>query len=389
VTQVRRVIQQSFYNNPDGYPPIVNGIRLLSRHGFQVRLLCREDGKTWNVAYPTDAQIIRLDTRGYGTWQEYLQFVYRVLRQADPNSGVFIGHDMHGLLPARLLAWRYHRPLIYHCHDFVDCPRNLGWGGKVVKVFEQLFGRTANVVIVPDKDRAGVVERELHLRRPILVVANAPLSGEWPKSLVLQQSLADQGKNFERILFRQGRIGAGHGLEMTVRSMPLWKDPNWGFVIMGPADPVYATWLRQLAKELHVAERLVILSPVRYDDVASFTAGANVGHALYDPIHINNVHITTASNKIMEYMAAGLPLLVSDQPTLRAFVEKHQCGLAANETSPESIAAAVNTLLGDLPSAEAMGKAARVAFEQEFCYERQFAPVLVALESLVKNIDHP
>ena len=39
-----------FYNNPDGYPPIINSLRLLARAGFAVEVYCRDDGHDWGVA---------------------------------------------------------------------------------------------------------------------------------------------------------------------------------------------------------------------------------------------------------------------------------------------------------------------------------------------------
>jgi glycosyltransferase involved in cell wall biosynthesis len=81
-------------------------------------------------------------------------------------------------------------------------------------------------------------------------------------------------------------------------------------------------------------------------------------------------------------MAAGLPLLVSERPDLRAFVETYGCGLTADESSPESIAAAVNVLLGDPDLARRLGEAGARASRKEFNYESQFAPVLEAFRSL-------
>jgi glycosyltransferase involved in cell wall biosynthesis len=140
--------------------------------------------------------------------------------------------------------------------------------------------------------------------------------------------------------------------------------------------------LALLAEELSVSQQFAVLPLVSYDKLPLYTPGAHAGHALYEPIHINNVHITTASNKLMEYMAAGLPLLVSDRPSLRALVERHECGLTADESSPESIAAAVNALLGDPDLARRLGAAGARAFEEEFNYGRQFAPVLEVIRSL-------
>ena len=374
------VIQSIFYNNPDQYPPIVNSIRLLARAGYRVSLLCRDTGQNWQVAYPAEARLARLGTPGTGSWREYLTFVWQVLRQADPQAQVFIGHDAHGLLPARLLAWRYQRPLIYHCHDYFDPRAPLALGGRLVRAFEFRLARTAQLVIVPDQERGAVVTGDLHLRRPPLIVANAPLNMPRGDGGVLQEAIAGHGRRFTQILFRQGRVGAGHGLDMTIRSIPHWQRREWGFIVMGVGEKSYLDHLTELAYACGVNEQFAYLPPVGYDQVAAFTSGAQAGHALYDPIHINNAHITTASNKIMEYLAAGLPVLVSDRPALRALAETYQCGTCADERSPESIAAAVNVLLGDPEQARRWGQNGRQAFEDVFCYERQFAPVLEALK---------
>lgn len=374
-------IQAIFYNNPDQYPPIINSSRLLAQYGFEVNILCREYGGHWNVAYPPQVRVRRLRTNARSSIQQYLRFLQRVMRYGRRDAAMFIGHDMHGFLAAKLLSVRYRKPLIYHCHDFAQLERNAPLGGRLVSVFERRFARTANLVIVPDAERGQVVKRQLRLPKPPLIVANAPL--ERPcVSNVLAEALAARGRRFHKIVFRQGRIGPGHALESTVRSLTMWKERGWGFVVMGPGEADYIQALQHLAESLNRAEQFVVLPPVGYDQVSDYTVGAHLGHALYEPIHINNVHITTASNKIMEYMAARLPLLVSDTPSLRALVEKHECGVAADETSPASIAAAVNALLGDPISAQQMGIAAKRAFDEVFCYERQFAPALDAIQKL-------
>jgi glycosyltransferase involved in cell wall biosynthesis len=164
--------------------------------------------------------------------------------------------------------------------------------------------------------------------------------------------------------------------------MPLWKNARWGLAVMGPSEPGYVHSVVELAETLGVSQRFAILPLVPYDKLPLYTPGAHVGHALYEPIHINHLYPTTASNKLLEYMAAGLPVIVSDRPGLRAFVDKYKCGLLADEISPESIAAAVNALLDDPELAHRLGGAGVRAFEEELNYERQFAPVLEAFRSL-------
>lgn len=378
------MIQAIFYANPDGYPPIINSTKVLASTGHQVRILCRATDALPNVTYPPSAAIERIKVNTRNTLLAYLTFMRTTLRLSHGSASVFIGHDMHGFLIARLLSTRYRRPLIYHCHDFVENEASIALGGRLVKSFENRFAHTADCVIVPDAERAQVIAEALRLSRPPMIVANAPLARAEP-STQLHKSLTERGLSFSQIVFRQGRIGPGHAIEATLRSLPAWQDATWGLVIMGLADDDYASHLRNLARQHGVGERFLILPPVAYDAVASYTTGANIGHALYEPIHVNNRYIATASNKIMEYMAAGLPLLVSDQPGLRALVERFNCGLVADETDPASIAAAVNTLLGDPQRARQMGANGASAFAEEFRYDKQFAPVLAALEEMASR----
>lgn len=378
-------LQAVFYGNPDQYPPIINGARLLAQAGFSLDIFCRWDASQWNVAYPDTVRIHRIKTETGSSWREYLSFVGKVVRRGDSGAAVFIGHDMHGFLPARLLGSRYRRPVIYHCHDFSEKDRKIPAGSELVRLFERRFASGVNLLIVPDAERGAIIEEELGLKESPLVVANAPVRRAAERSDALHAALLTQGKTFSRILFRQGRIGPGHAIEPTLRSILHWDNREWGFVLMGTGEESYFQALRTTAKSLGVDRQFAFLPPVSYDEVTQFTGGADCGHGLYQPITLNHKLYTTASNKIMEYMAAGLPVVVSDTPSLRGLVKGYGCGLTANEESPESIAVAVNTLLGDPEQALQMGTAGRQAFEQEFYYERQFAEAVQTISLLVNQ----
>lgn len=372
-----------FYNNPDVYPPIINSTQLLVEDGFKVDITCRVYGETWGIVYPALSKILRIPAKGKHTWQQYVNFLIAVWRRRSDNIDLYIGHDMHGLLPAWMLSRKYKKPLVYHCHDFAEDSRKLPAGSHLVRLIERRIAKRADIVIVPDAERAKVVEQQLDLKTQPIVVANTPLEAPSVIDGKLHKELRHYTTDYEKIVFRQGAIGYGHALEMTIRSMVYWESKKWLFVIMGPVEQSYKQHLTELAEQLNVESRFFILPPVPYSEVARFTAEADVGHALYDPIHINNLHITTASNKIMEYMAAGCPLLLSDRPDLRLFIEKTQCGIVADEKSPTSIAYAINRLMKDEPMASQMGQAGKRAYIEEYNYFAQFSPVLQKLKHLV------
>lgn len=60
-------------------------------------------------------------------------------------------------------------------------------------------------------------------------------------------------------------------------------------------------------------------------------------------------------------------------------------GLTADEVDRSSIAAAVTALLGDPARARQMGANAARAFDPEFRYDKQFAPVLTAMTGLTSE----
>lgn len=70
--------------------------------------------------------------------------------------------------------------------------------------------------------------------------------------------------------------------------------------------------------------------------------------------------------KVYEYMAAGLPVIVSDYPFMRRAVEAEGFGIAVDPSDPQAIAQAINRLLADRDMALKMGEAGRAAVTQKY-----------------------
>lgn len=365
-----------FYNNPDYYPPMINGAFVLNEHGIDQEIICRAFSQDFlpigGVSYPTTTRITRLNPPVNNSFLAYIWFIWKVISTYRIDDTVIIGYDMHGLIPAWIMGKLYHRPIVYHSHDFVERTMAKSIGQRIVKLFERILVKTIDLVIVPDEERAEVMVDQLRLATSPLIVANAPRLAAKSSANRLDQELKKRGKDFKRLVLRQGKIGRGHALEVTIRSMPYWEDRDWGFVILGPGEANYKRSLEQLAIELGVTDRLVILPPVPYPEVAQFTGGAHLGHALYEPIHINNQYITMASNKILEYIAAGMPLLLSNTQGSHNLIDKYKNGLVADIESPMSIAGAINSILSDEVRLQEMGKNSRLAFNTELNYEFQY-----------------
>jgi glycosyltransferase involved in cell wall biosynthesis len=81
------------------------------------------------------------------------------------------------------------------------------------------------------------------------------------------------------------------------------------------------------------------------EELAAYSAGADVGVIPYEPVGLNNTY--TTPNKLFEYLSVGLPIVCSHLPELVRVVHGREVGLTFARVEPELIAAALNRVLGD------------------------------------------
>jgi glycosyltransferase involved in cell wall biosynthesis len=107
---------------------------------------------------------------------------------------------------------------------------------------------------------------------------------------------------------------------------------------------------------------------VTREDVAKILERSQVGLCTLLP---TITHLDSYPVKLFEYMAAGLPVIISDFPLWRALVEKHDCALFVDPLSPDEIAKAISWVLTHPEIAEAMGRNGRKAIEMEFNWQTE------------------
>jgi glycosyltransferase involved in cell wall biosynthesis len=88
------------------------------------------------------------------------------------------------------------------------------------------------------------------------------------------------------------------------------------------------------------------------------------------------------STKMFEYMAAGVPVIVSDIPTWKDIVDKHRCGICVNPHDSAAIADAIHYLASNEEISVQMGMNGRRAVERCFSWEMEFAKLLQLYNSI-------
>lgn len=114
---------------------------------------------------------------------------------------------------------------------------------------------------------------------------------------------------------------------------------------------------------------------VEYADLKGYWARARLGLAV---LHPTRQYLHSVPTKLFEYMAAGLPIVISDFETWRPYVVPYDCGILVDPRDVDQIAEAIASLSSNPDEAWAMGQRGRKAIEERFNWSSEGAR-LVAL----------
>ena len=86
--------------------------------------------------------------------------------------------------------------------------------------------------------------------------------------------------------------------------------------------------------------------------------------------------------KLFEFMAAGLPVIASDFPLWKRFIEDNACGICVDPHDTEAVRKACETLLDDPALSEKMGRRGRKLVEEKYAWQNEEKKLRELYESL-------
>lgn len=147
----------------------------------------------------------------------------------------------------------------------------------------------------------------------------------------------------------------------------LWLMGSWGSPELKAACRAEPGW-----------EHTRYLGWVPQGEVFGRLKAADVG--LHMP-HVLGSYASGLAMKGFEYMACGLPMVMTDEPAKRSTFG--ECALFADPWSPRSIADQVQRLVEDPDLASRLGRRGRALAEQQFSWEREAEELLLLYERIL------
>jgi len=255
--------------------------------------------------------------------------------------------------------------VLYHEHD---APVERALPPLVWRARRRL-AHEAQLCVLPNQERLKLFRDSTGTPRPLLGVWNCAARDD---------ALPVTVKNSEFVLHYHGNIGPDL-LPMTLLPA-LARVPNTRLEVVGyttNGQESYARAFQMEAVRHGLSHRVRFTPAMSRVDLLELTRKASLGLALM-PIKSPNPNfefMVGASNKPFDYLACGLPVLVSDRPDWRSTFVERSYGVACDPRSPESIAQAVRWVAEHQGTARLMGELGRQKTLCEWNYESQFQPV--------------
>ncbi len=264
----------------------------------------------------------------------FLRMIYHGIKK---DYDIYHSNDLNTLPQGYICAkWRFRKKkLVYDSHE-VQTSRT-GYDSALYGKMEGFFIRKINAMIVENHTRAEYSEN-LYGFYPN-VVHNYPFKeiGQSAEKAPLNEQLGlPKG---EKILLYQGGIQTGRGLDKLIKAAPLFKEGTLVLIGDGRIKPD----LIQLVKDMNLEEKVKFLPKVPLKELPKHTRNAYLGFQVLNNVCFN--HYSASSNKLFEYLMAGVPVVACDFPEIKRIVEGEQVGLCIDPHSEKEIAGAVNELL--------------------------------------------
>jgi hypothetical protein len=368
----------AIYYHPEAYPPTLNAINELSSV-FDVIDIVYRPNLVGDWQYPGNVNTIASGHYISAADQEKASLSKKILFFKKFTADFFkscktrrpsciLCYDSLALLSYYLIKpfLRFDHKIWYHNHDVSENifirKYSLGWFAKKVEIS---FVKKLDIFTLPTDERLPYFNM-IQFTGKYFCIPNYP-SLHFYKPFYHERKIDTEIK----IIF-QGRIDKGHGIEEVI---PLLKNTLSGYklklILKGYCKDEYRLEIEKLASTNNVRDSIEFYGFTAYKEVPVIASICHIGIGIFAKDDIMNKTLGTASNKVYEYAAVGLPVLYLEKSSFEKHLQEFSWAFPV-ALSTISIKSAIESIIVNYNE---YSKAAHASFCKKLYFEYAFDEV--------------
>lgn len=313
---------------------------LLAAAGYEVTLIGRDTGSPLFLSLPgVKAGRIRVPfKKGPGM---YIMFNFLLFRRLlFSRFDLCMANDLDTLFPCYIVTRLSGRRLVYDAHEYFT-----GQQGLTERRVKHAIWKWAERRILPGVSHmitasasiADLYHREYGVT-PVVIRNVAPSVAH-----LEPHHRSATGATHEELLvvFQGSGINEGRGARELIQAMTMLERVR--LVFIGTGDIIES--LRASARDSGTGERILFLPRMPWEQMMRYTMCCDAGLSLDEDTCENQRY--SLPNKLFDYIAAGVPAVVSPLPEVSAIIERYGCGMVITEVTPAAIAVSLEKLRDD------------------------------------------
>lgn len=313
---------------------------LLEEEGLDVTVI----GRASSAPVPAAVRGVRFErirvpfTRGPAMYLafNFLLFFRLLFKRFD----ICVASDLDTLAPCFVVSGLFRKKLVYDSHEYFT-----GQSGLREKRMKHFIWKSAERLMLPKikfiitvSESIAALYRDEYGVSPVVVRNASPAVAHLePRG---RNELGVTGDELLVVLQGSG-INGGRGAEELLSAIPLTTGVR--LAIIGSGDIIDS--LIRKAEAGRAVDRIIFLPRMPWEEMMRYTMSCDAGLSLDTDTCINQRY--SLPNKLFDYIAAGLPVVVSPLPEVSALVSRYGCGAVLDDVTPEAIARQLQRLADD------------------------------------------
>ena len=270
-----------------------------------------------------------------------ISFFFEALKS---DGDIYYANDLDVFIPVWFAAKIKRKKIIYDTHEYYTevKPKNSSKFKlillKFLAIIEKTFMKYTDINITVCELFADTFAKQYKIRKPY-VIKNVQNIVPYEKKDILRDEL-NIDKD-DKIVIYLGFLCIGRGVDNVIDSIP-YINENIKVILIGPtANDSDKLKITKKAKE---NKNLFYYGRVDQDKVFDYLHSADLGIIYYENTFFAN---NSLSNKIFDYMMAGLPTLAIAMSETKRIINEVSFGNCVEDIKPEKLGEKINEMFRD------------------------------------------